>query len=118
MIGKKKASKGAPLTDRIKAISDPLANVEKEYVDTHITKDGGRAKREPTYKQATVQMRTGERLPVVVKNVSATGARIEYFKTVPLSDVVYLMEPTLDIRAWCDVVWERDNVAGLRFLKT
>lgn len=115
MLGKKNAKRAGVLTDRIKAISDPNAHAETEYVDTHIRNDG-RAKREPTYKQATIQMRTGERVPVVVKNVSATGARIDYFKSVPLSDVVYLIEPTLDIATWCDVIWERDNSAGLRFL--
>lgn len=116
MLGKKNSRKGGGLTDRIKAISGQEDNAETEYVDTHIRKDG-RAKRAPTYKQATIQMRTGERVPVVVKNVSATGARIEYFKSVALSDVVYLIEPTLDIATWCDVVWERDNAAGLNFIK-
>lgn len=111
----KKKNGANALTDRIKAVSGHDTSEEHHYVDTHIRK-GDRAPREATYKQATIQMRTGERVPVVVKNVSETGARIEFFKDVFLSDVVYLMEPTLDIRTWCDVVWEDDKSAGLHFL--
>lgn len=112
---KKKDKDGGALTDRIRAVSGQEAVDDREYVDTHI-RQGNRSKREPTYKQATIQMRTGERMPVVVKNLSATGARIEYFKSVALSDVVYLIEPSLNIATWCDVVWERDNAAGLQFI--
>lgn len=113
----KKKNQGGALTDRIKAVTGHDVSEERSYVDTHIRK-GDRALRDPTYKQATVQLRGGERLPVVVKNVSDTGARIDFFKDVALSDVVYLIEPTLDIRTWCDVVWEEDNSAGLHFLKS
>lgn len=111
----KKKNAANPLTDRIKAVSGHDTSEEHRYVDTHI-RSGDRAPREPTYKQATIQMRTGERVPVIIKNVSKTGARIEFFKDVYLSDVVYLMEPTLDINTWCDVIWEEDNAAGLQFL--
>ncbi len=114
---KKKNQGGSALTDRIKAVSGHDTSEERSYVDTHIRK-GDRAKRDPTYKQATIQLRGGERLPVVVKNVSDTGARIEFFKDIPLSDVVYLIEPTLNIQTWCDVVWEEDNSAGLHFIES
>lgn len=113
----KKKNGGTSLTDRVKAVSGHDMSEQRSYVDTHIRK-GDRAPRESTYKQATIQMRTGERVPVVVKNISKTGARIEFFKDVQLSDVVYLMEPTLDIRTWCDVVWEDDKSAGLNFLES
>lgn len=113
---KKKNQGGSALTDRIKAVSGHDVSDERSYVDTHIRR-GDRAQRDPTYKQATIQLRGGERLPVVVKNVSDTGARIQFFKEVPLSDVVYLMEPTLNINRWCDVVWQEDNCAGLQFVE-
>ena len=118
MFGKKdQDANQRKLADRMKTVSGGYAPVpeEQEYTDTHI-RGNKRDPRTPTYKHATIQLRGGERLEVVVKNVSASGARIEYFRNVPLSDVVYLMEPTLKIRTWADVVWEKSGVAGIRFI--
>jgi len=53
-----------------------------------------------------------------VKNISDTGARIEYMREVPLGDHVLLSEPTLRIKTWAEVMWETRGAAGLRFVAT
>jgi hypothetical protein len=105
-----------PLADRMRKISGPNAPEEKTYTSIH--QDNKRAERQPTFKQATVTTRGGERIAVVVKNISDTGARIEYMREVPLGDHVLLSEPTLRIKTWAEVVWETRGAAGLRFVAT
>lgn len=57
----------------------------------------------------------GERLSVAIKNLSGSGARVEYFIRRELPPVVVLIEPSLRIRRRAKVVWQRDGVAGLAF---
>ena len=115
MFKKKDPNEGSVLANRIKAVAGSNPDGETEYVDTRI-RPNDRAPRQPTYKHATIQLRGGERLSVVVKNISRSGARIEFFRNVALSDVVFLMEPTLKLRTWAEVMWEREGVAGIRFI--
>ena len=75
-----------------------------------------RALRVPAFKSATVQLITGERLDVILKNISATGARVEFMRDIQLSDRVYLREPTLQLSVWAYVVWQERGVAGLEFV--
>lgn len=58
----------------------------------------------------------GERMAVVVKDVSATGARVEFFVRRTLPDEVLFMEATLKLRKRARVVWQRDGAVGLEFL--
>ncbi len=105
------------LVDRIRSITGGYMPAEREYKDTHIRGDK-RAERESIYKHATIQLRDGERLAVVMKNISETGARIEFFKNIILSDVVFVMEPTLKIRTWAEVMWHDDGAAGVKFVES
>lgn len=59
----------------------------------------------------------GEKRAVAVKDISATGARIEYFVRRELPDFVTLVEPTLRIKSRARVAWQRDGVAGLAFVR-
>lgn len=115
MFKKGNQKEGGVLADRMKAIASRPALAEESYVDLSAKKDH-RAPREPTYKQATVMLAAGERFGVVVKNLSHTGARIEFFKNVTLTDRLILAEPTMRIRKWAQVVWQKEGAAGLRFL--
>jgi hypothetical protein len=105
-----------PLGDRMRKISGAAPPEEKTYTSIH--QDNKRSPRQATFKQATITTRGGERIAVVVKNVSDTGARIEYMREVSLGDHVLLSEPTLRIKTWAEVVWETRGAAGLRFVKT
>lgn len=57
----------------------------------------------------------GEKLSVAIKNLSESGARVEYFIRRELPELVVLIEPTLRIRHRARVVWQRDGAAGLAF---
>lgn len=105
-----------PLGDRMRKISGSSQPEEKTYTTIH--QDNKRAVRHPTFKQATITTRGGERIAVVVKNISDTGARIEYMRDAALGDHVLLSEPTLRIKTWAEVMWETRGAAGLKFVKT
>lgn len=104
-----------PLGDRMRKISGAPPPEEKTYTSIQ---DSKRETRQATFKQATITTRGGERIAVVVKNVSQSGARIEYMRDVTLGDHVLLSEPTLRIKTWAEVMWETRGAAGLKFVKT
>ncbi len=103
-----------PLASRMRKIS--AAPVEEHSYTSAQNK--GRAKREATFKQGTITTRGGERVPVVIKNVSVTGARIEFFRDVTLGDHVLITEPTLRLNIWAEVMWQSRGAAGLKFVPT
>lgn len=73
------------------------------------------AERDPAYRQALLVFGMGEKLPVVIKNVSDTGAMIEFFAQVPLTENVTLRDATLGTRK-ARVIWQLPGEAGLRFV--
>ncbi len=113
----KKSDKKAsdPLADRMRKIA--AVPVEEATYSSVVTGEK-RAERKPTFKTATLTMISGERIDVVVKNVSATGARIEFLRDVTLTDRVMLSEPTMRIRTWAYVIWQTRGAAGLQFVAT
>ncbi len=113
---KKTDNKPDPLADRMKKIAG--APPADEVVYSSVNPNAKRAERTLTFKQGTIQTRGGERIPVVLKNVSSTGARIEFFRDVTLGDHVLLTEPTLQIRTWAEVMWQSRGAAGLKFVYT
>src|SRR5262249_28459390 len=105
MFKKPGDKKPDPLADRMRKISAQPALEDGAYQSDH-SRDKGRATRASTFKQATIQMLGGERMDVVVKTLSDTGARIEYFRKVELTEHVLLTEPTMRVRTWARVVWQ------------
>ena len=75
-----------------------------------------RAVRQAVFRQGALILADGEKVPVALKNISANGARIEYFTRRDLPATVILVEPTLRIKSRARVVWQRDGVAGLAFV--
>jgi DNA-directed RNA polymerase subunit E'/Rpb7 len=111
------SKEGDPLANRLKAIASKPALAESDYSEIAAPKADNRSKREATFKQATLMMSAGERVDVVVKNISETGAKVQFFKHVVLTQKVLMAEPTLRIRKWAEVVWQKDGEAGLRFIE-
>jgi hypothetical protein len=105
-----------PLADRMRRISSSPPPEERTYTSVH--QDNKRAPRQPTFKQATVTTRGGERIAVIVKNISDSGARIEYMREATLGDHVLLSEPTMHIKTWAEVMWQARGAAGLKFVRT
>jgi hypothetical protein len=108
MFGKKPPTKDA-LSDRVRAISErePTPRVKSQRA---------RATRQSVYKNATVLLDSGPRFPVAIKDISASGARIEFFQDLPLEGVFTLIEPVLKIRRRARVSWRTAGAAGLTFL--
>jgi hypothetical protein len=119
MFGKKGNGKDEdPLANRMRKISGASALPQEEVTYSSVQQTNKRAERTATFKQGTIQTRGGERVPVVVKNVSSTGVRIEFFRDVQLGDHVLITEPTLQIRTWAEVMWQGRGAAGLKFVRT
>lgn len=101
------------LADRIRSVSErpsaaaaaPPRNPRRE-----------RAERKLLYRRGVLVFGDGVRLEIALKNLSAGGARVEYFTNVELPAEVVLIEPTLNLRRRAGVIWQRDGAAGLRFL--
>lgn len=74
-----------------------------------------RTDRIAVYRQTTIELVTGGRLAVVVKDVNDTGARITFYSDVTLPDRVFVSEPSLGLHKWAYVVWQERGVAGLAF---
>lgn len=104
-----------PLADRMRKIAAVPA---EEVSYSSVTPGEKRPERKPTFKSATLTMLGGERMDVVVKNVSTTGARIEFLRDIQLTDRVMLSEPTMRIRTWAYVIWQERGAAGLQFVAT
>jgi hypothetical protein len=115
---KKPGNKVDPLGDRMRKIAGSPIGAPEEITYSSVQQTNKRADRHQTFKQGTLTTRGGERIPVVVKNVSSTGVRVEFFKDVQLGDHVLLIEPTLQIRTWAEVIWQGRGAAGLKFVHT
>lgn len=115
MFKKTNTGKPDPLAQRMRKIAD-IAPEETVY--STVTPGEKRSERKPTFKAASLAFITGQRIDVVVKNVSDTGARVEFMVDVALPDRVLLSEPTLRLKTWAYVVWQTRGAAGLQFVKT
>lgn len=114
---KKSGNTPDPLGDRMRKIAGSAAPGE-EVTYSSVQQTNKRAERQSTFKQGTLTTRGGERIPVVLKNISSTGVRVEFFRDVQLGDHVLLSEPTLQIRTWTEVMWQSRGAAGLKFVHT
>ncbi len=110
-----KSKPESPLAARMRQIADKPAAADDAYSTPAVTA-GGRQPRTSTFKQATITLSGGERMEVVVKNVSNTGARIEYFRKITLPDRILISEPTLRLKKWAKVMWQGDGAAGVHFI--
>lgn len=114
MFGKPKASPAKDqLTERMRrAVERPTVPPPSRHA---LTRQIERAVRQAVFRQGALILADGEKLPVALKNISATGARVEYFTRRELPLTVTLVEPTLRIKSRARVVWQGDGVAGLAF---
>lgn len=115
MFKKTTSGKPDPLAERMRKIASDSA---EDMTYSTVSPGEKRAERKPTFKAASLTFITGQKIDVVVKNVSDTGARVEFMTDVSLTDRVLLSEPTLRLRTWAYVVWQTRGTAGLQFVKT
>jgi hypothetical protein len=113
MFGKSKPPDASVLANRVRNITErpPVAAVEKAPPRSKV-----RAPRQAVFRNATLTFDSGERMAVAVKDLSATGARVEFFRHVALPEIFLLTEPMMKLRRRVRVAWQRDGVAGVEFV--
>lgn len=67
------------------------------------------------FRHATIKMIDGENISVVIKNISATGLRVELPQERPLGNLVLVTEHSDTLRSWAEVVWQDAGAGGLHF---
>lgn len=114
MFGKAKPpARQSRLDERVrKAVERPARSIAPPAWVKHIE----RAVRQAVFRQGALILGTGEKLPIALKNISSTGARVEFFVRRELPEFAVLAEPTLRIKSRVRVVWQRDGAAGLIFI--
>jgi len=55
---------------------------------------------------------------VVIKDLSAAGARVEFFARTALPPMMVLSEPMLKMKVRVRVIWQEGGAAGLEILGT
>ncbi|MDX2275591.1 MAG: hypothetical protein NW206_09100 [Hyphomonadaceae bacterium] len=115
MFGKAKPNQGENrLSERMrKAVERETAPPPAAHA---LARQVERTVRQAVFRQGALILADGERFPVALKNISASGARVEYFTRRELPEIVILVEPTLRIKSRARVVWQREGMAGLAFV--
>lgn len=103
------------LADRVRRLAErkPQGKVEQPVR----LKSQERAPRQPLYRQGTLILEGGHKIVVAIKNLSASGARVETRERMALSAEVLLTEVTMNLRRRARVVWQEDGMAGLQFIE-
>ncbi len=120
MFGKTKSPGGRiSLADRVRNVGErkvaPAYEAPPPPEKASWTKPKGRASREPHFRNGVLMLGGGQRLNVVIKNLSETGARIDFFVKTELPREVVIHEPTLKLALRARVVWQTEGSAGLEF---
>jgi PilZ domain len=97
--------------DRVRAIAGSSA--PHEY--TSVGKSKKRERRQALFKQAIVVLGDGEQAPVVIRNLSQTGCRIEFGRNINPVGRLRLIEQSLALDVWGNVVWRGGGACGLVF---
>lgn len=101
------------LERRLKAIAARTAPPADAYET--VSTSHRRPARAPTYKPAVLILSGGEKLPVIIKNLSDTGAKIEFFQNRELIGEVRLVEQSVGLNAEAEITWQEAGMIGLRF---
>lgn len=102
------------LGERIRRVAERSPPTAHDFRPTR--KPAERADRRPLYREGFLVFESGQKMRVAIKNLSDSGARIEFFSRADLPDHVWLSEPILKLRRRARVVWQRDHTAGLFFM--
>lgn len=104
---------GGTFSDRIKKVGEHRpASGPTRAVEPHEK----RLARDPVFVNATVVFGANSKLPVVVTNVNAKGARVEFVANFTLPGEVVLIAPILGLNRTSRIAWQKSGSAGLRFV--
>lgn len=119
MFGKSgKPGDKSALSDRVRQLADRKtapAPHEPAPPKPKLRPESKRAERLPQYKQAVIVIDGYEKMKVVIKDINAHGARIDFFIRRELPQHVVLQEATMRLNHRARVVWQGEGSAGLLF---
>jgi hypothetical protein len=76
-----------------------------------------RAERKGAFKQGVLISSSGEEVQIVLKNLSETGARVDFFRGgSAIVGRAVLSVPTLGLKRNVRIAWKDQNSAGLEFV--
>lgn len=110
MFGKRSSARRDLLAQRVKQIGAGVTDAAMPGPSR------AREPREAVFRNATLLSDDGQTMRVVIKSLSASGARIEFFNKWDLPGEIEIAEPMLKLRKRARVVWQRDGIAGLQFI--
>jgi hypothetical protein len=102
------------LADRIQKIASGPADDRAPSKTPAVDWRGDGSDRAPTFVHGTVELESGVRENVAVRDVSGDGVRIDFARTLTLPDRVHLSAPGMGLRSWAQVVWRKQRSAGLK----
>jgi hypothetical protein len=111
MLGRKQTPVSTTLSQRVQRIAATPAHVPERAAAQNF---GRRSVRADAWRPATISFQTGERMDVVVKNISDSGAKIEFVFSAYLPDRVRLTAQGMS--RWAYVTWQTWGGAGLQFV--
>lgn len=111
MFGRKQTAPSQMLSQRMQRIAATPAFAPERVAAQPF---GKRAIRAVAWRPGTISFQTGERMDVVVKNISDTGAKVEFVRSTYLPDRVKLTAQGQS--RWAYVTWQTWGVAGLQFV--
>lgn len=121
-----KATTAAPANILARLKTKPAKPVHRIPIEPAGSEEVRRSRRQSACLQAAIlSARLSEPVPCVVRNLSATGARIELItksdkkplvaeERLPDTFVLALRLERTEVD--CEIVWQRGNVLGVRFL--
>ena len=103
------------LSDRVRTVTAPPAPAAVPKTAKPLKPRQARASK---FKHATIVMSDGLKLDVILRNLSESGARIDFYGDgADIVGPVLLLEPSLGLKKRARVVWKDRNSAGLSFEK-
>ena len=111
MFRKNKSGQPVP-PGRIQHIAEAPPPQEYGAAETTAT----RPERKPVFRQGVAILPHGERLAVVLKSVSRTGLRVEFFQNRSLPETFTVAEASMPLNVRVQLVWQRGGVAGLKII--
>lgn len=112
MLGRKLNTISGALAKRVQKISEAAPSASAQLAAF----SAKRAPRALAYRPGTLAFVGGERMDVIVTNLSATGARVQHKRGTPLPERVCLKEGRTGKEMWAYVTWQAWGVAGLQFV--
>jgi hypothetical protein len=109
VFGKKSSRVPGAFAQRVRKVAETASFVPED------PSVGNREPRAPAFKPGTLTFQGGERIAVVVKNISRSGARVDFVRSDRLPERVMLVEPLQGVNTWAHVTWQTMGVAGLKF---